>query len=112
MLSLSGLCRYLIQRRLILADIFAWLIEAPGQNYLSYRHLGRHEFHWTKDHTRALRFFSLEQADNVMMAIRELAPTLFAFAITLGEAKPVEHGWISEIPIPPEPTTADAGGEG
>ena len=77
------------------ADQFAWLIEAPGQMYLSVRKLAGHEFHWTKDHDKAIRFFSQEQADLVMMAVREERPDLFAFAQLLGEARPIEHGWLN-----------------
>lgn len=74
---------------------FAWLIEAPGPHYLAARAVAGHKFHWTQDHGVALRFFSEEQADIAMMAIRELDPTLFGFAETLGEARPVEHGWLN-----------------
>jgi len=75
---------------------FAWLIEAPGQNYLGIRKIGHsHDFYWTDDHTKALRFHSQEQADAAMMAVRQLAPYLWAFAANLGEARPVEHGWIA-----------------
>lgn len=81
---------------------FAWLIEAPGQNYLAVRELARRkEFHWTHDHSKAIRFRTSEQADDTMMAIRGLNEELFAFAITLGEAKPVEHGWDSIRKVTP-----------
>lgn len=73
---------------------FAWLIEAPGQNYLGVRELTGHKFYWTKDHDAALRLSSEEQADGVMMAVRQLNPDLFGFAVTLGEAKPVKHNWL------------------
>lgn len=74
---------------------FAWLIEAPGQNYLAARNIDHTpEFYWTKDHNKALRFYSQEQASAAMMAIRALDPKLFEFARTLGDAKPVEHGWM------------------
>lgn len=75
--------------------MFAWLIEAPGPNYLGTRDFGHYpEFYWTRDHTKATRFCSKAQADGVMMAVRQLSPALFAFAISLGEALPVEHGWV------------------
>lgn len=74
---------------------FSWLIEAPGPNYLYVRTIGLvPDFAWTKDHNKALPFVSQEQADTTMMAIRGLAPALFGFAVTLGDAKPVEHGWL------------------
>jgi len=97
---------------------FAWLIEAPGQRYLATRHLGRDEFHWTQDAAKATRFCSEAQADGVMMAVRELAPDLFAFAANLGDAKPTEHGWLTApkdegwrtpegwVLVPREPTEA------
>lgn len=73
---------------------FAWLIEAPGQNYLATREIGHHpEFFWSRDHARAVRFISAEQAYGVMMAVRRMEPALWAFAANLGEARPVEHGW-------------------
>ena len=81
---------------------FAWLIEAPGQNYLGTREVGYYpEFFWTDDHTKAIRFFSKEQADGVMMAVRRMEPKLWAFAVNLTDARPTEHGWIS-APSAPE----------
>lgn len=85
---------------------FAWLIEAPGQNYLYVRTIGTMtDFSWTKDHNKALRFMNEAQADTAMMAIRGLAPAVFGFAVTLGEARPVEHGWLAEAikGNPPKP---------
>jgi hypothetical protein len=74
---------------------FSWLIEAPGQNYLATREIGHDpRFFWTNDHAKAIRFISKEQADGVMMAVRQLAPELWAFAMNLGEARPVEHAWL------------------
>lgn len=83
---------------------FAWLIEAPGPHYLSVRKLSLQEFHWTPDPHGALRFWSRDQADGVMMAVRHMAPQLFAFAASLRDARPVEHGWID-----PSPTKGDEG---
>lgn len=74
---------------------FAWLIEAPGQQYLSARTRPWPSFTWTKDHNAALRFQSQEQADSTMEAIRGLEPGLFGFRDTLGPARAVEHGWLS-----------------
>ncbi len=74
---------------------FRWLIEAPGQRYLAARKLGNHEFHWTQDHDKAIAFRSEAQADMTMMAIRDLAPSLFDFERTLGNAKAVEHAWMA-----------------
>lgn len=74
---------------------FRWLIEAPGQNYLGARHLGNYQFFWTRDHHAALAFREETQADMTMMAVRELAPALFDFEKTLGNAKAVEHGWLA-----------------
>ena len=86
-----------------MADQFAWVIEAPGQRYLAPREIGLHyHFHWTQDHNLALRFYSREQADLTMMAIRDFNPSLFAFAVNLGDAHPVEHGWMDT------PATANA----
>jgi hypothetical protein len=74
---------------------FAWVIEAPGQNYLATQTIGHDpRFFWTKDPAKALRFISADQAYGVMMAVRKLAHELWAFAINLGEARPVEHGWV------------------
>lgn len=79
------------------ATSFSWLIEAPGQNYLGARRLGRSEFYWTPDHAKALRFWSKEQADQTMMAVREATPALFAFAANLGDARPRQHCWLTPI---------------
>lgn len=76
--------------------VFAWVIEAPGQHYLAAREIGGlTSFHWTTDHEKALRFWSREQADLTASGVRRLEPALWAFAGTLGEAWPREHGWIA-----------------
>ncbi len=77
---------------------FAWLIEAPGQSYLAARDLGGHHFFWTREPNHALRFWSKDQADLVMMAVRNHVPALFGFAGTLGEAWPREHGYLVSRP--------------
>lgn len=74
---------------------FAWLIEAPGPHYLGVRNLGGHEFFWTADVNEALRFFSEDQADLTMMAVREARPRLFDFASNLRMSQAVEHGWVT-----------------
>ena len=82
---------------------FSWLVEAPGPRYLGTREIGHQtSFYWTADAVKAVRFFSREQADGVMMAVRELNPDLWAFARNLGEAWPREHGWIDAPPAAPE----------
>lgn len=73
---------------------FRWLIEAPGLRYLSVRKLAGHDFHWTRDHDAALCFKDQQQADYTLMALRQLAPPLFDFEKTLGNASAVEHGWV------------------
>lgn len=88
---------------------FRWLIEAPGQKYLAVQRLsGSDNFEWTSDHNRALAFRSMEQADALMMAVRQMDREmialrnhgalswgeLFAFEPKLGNAKAVEHGWM------------------
>lgn len=75
---------------------YRWLIEAPGQHYFAARQSGSSsDFYWTQDHDKALYFMSEAQADAAMMAVRQLAPSLFGFAVTLGDAKAVEHAWHS-----------------
>lgn len=77
-------------------EAFAWLIEAPGARYLGTHEIGHDpRFFWTTDHNKALRFMSKDAADGAMMAVRALAPELWAFAIPLGEARPMEHGWFN-----------------
>lgn len=77
-------------------ELFAWLIEAPSQFYLAARqHRNGYEFHWTQEHNDALRFVSEQQAELTMMAVRQLAPSLFGFADVLNMARAVEHGWLS-----------------
>jgi len=72
---------------------FKWLIEAPGQQYLTACKIDSlYTFKWTKDHLRAIRFMNEEQADLVMMSVRGLNRELFGFALTIGDAKAVEHG--------------------
>lgn len=55
-------------------------------------------FEWTTDVNKALAFRSKDQADAMMMALRQLdrdyhKGALFAFEASLGNARPVEHGW-------------------
>lgn len=76
----------------------AWLIEAPGTNYLAVRTLGRPEFYWTPDPNKALRFFTKQDADQTAMAVRRMEPDLWGFALTLGEAWPREHKWLCDHP--------------
>lgn len=90
----TAMVRYIIEDAPF-CDSFAWLIEAPGQHYLAVRAVAGNKFFWVQDHGAALRFFSEEQADLAMLAIRQLDPELFGFAKTLGEAKPVEHAWVN-----------------
>lgn len=76
--------------------LFKWLIEAPGQQYLTACKIGNgYVFKWTKNHCVALRFMNEEQADLTMMAIHDLDRALFGFAVTLGDAKAIEHGWLT-----------------
>lgn len=77
---------------------FGWLIEAPGQRYLTVQEISnRYDFVWSQDHSIALRFCNEKQADAAMMAIRQMAhltkDSLFAFESPLGVARPVEHAW-------------------
>lgn len=87
---------------------FRWLIEAPGARYLAVQRLSMSDnFEWTTDHDKAVAFRSEEQADAVMMAIRQMDRELcnvrtgvdkhglFAFEATLGNAWAKEHGWIT-----------------
>ena len=73
-------------------DQFGWMIEGPNTHYLGVRKLGKYEFYWTTDPHNGLRFCSKEQADDTIMAVRELCPALFPSVF--GEAKPVEHAWV------------------
>ena len=74
---------------------FAWLIEAPGPHYLSIRDI---EFVWTTTAMNAIRFFSEDQADSVMMALRNLHRDLFTFDTVLAPARAVEHGFMENTP--------------
>jgi hypothetical protein len=74
---------------------FRWLIEAPGTKYLAVRRIKTMaDFVWTSDHNTALAFRTKEQADDLMMAVRDLKPDIFGFERTLGNAAPVEHAWM------------------
>jgi hypothetical protein len=87
---------------------FRWLIEAPGQKYLAVQRLSQSDnFEWTPDHNKALAFRSQDQADALMMAVRQMErelytlrgstfnASLFGFEASLGNAKAVEHAWAS-----------------
>ena len=83
-------------------DDYRWLIEAPGLRYLAVQRLHMSDnFEWTLDHNKALAFRTKEQADALMMAVRQMDRALngfdkglFAFEAQLGNATPVEHGWM------------------
>ena len=100
---------------------FRWLIEAPGQRYLAVQRLdASNNFEWTTDHDKAIAFRSEEQADALMMALRQLDRQLesydnggklswgklFAFEPSLGNAKAIEHGWMDDARLP-KPSAAD-----
>ena len=87
---------------------FHWLIEAPGQKYLAVQRLSQSDnFGWTSDHNAALAFRSEDQADALMLVVRQLerelrslrgstfSSSLFGFEASLGNAKAVEHAWVS-----------------
>lgn len=81
---------------------FRWLIEAPGPRYLAVQRLHvSNNFEWTSEHDKALAFQSQDQADALMMAVRQMDRQingfdkgLFGFEASLGNAKAVEHGWM------------------
>ena len=76
---------------------FRWLIEAPGQKYLAVRRVAPIPFfEWSSDHNKAFAFRSQQQADDMIDALRGLYRDLFAFEPLLGNAKTVEHGWMSD----------------
>ncbi len=92
-------------------DDFRWLIEAPGQRYLAVQRLHMSDnFEWTTDHDKAIAFRSEEQADALMMAVRQMDRELcnvrtgvdkhglFSFEATLGNAWAREHGWLARSP--------------
>jgi hypothetical protein len=72
---------------------FWWLIEMQGPAYMAARQLAGYEFYWTEDVNKALRFFDREQADTVMMTIRQLRGDLFPVCLTRVPCA-MEHMWI------------------
>ena len=72
-----------------------WLIEMQGPAYLSARQLGGYEFCWTEDVYKAIRFFNRDQANLVMMTIRQLRGDLFPSCLTKVPCA-VEHTWTRE----------------
>ena len=74
---------------------YKWVIVAPGTRYLTVTRVGGESFHCITEHLSAILFESGDVADAVMMAIRYLEPNLFAFEDTLGNARAVEHGWLT-----------------
>ena len=93
----DAMVRYMVEG----SDDFRWLIEAPGQRYLAVQRLHMSDnFEWTADHNKALAFRTQDQADAMMMAVRQMDRQingfdkgLFSFEASLGNAKAVEHGW-------------------
>jgi hypothetical protein len=83
---------------------FRWLIEAPGPRYLAVQRLHMSDnFEWTSDHNKALAFRSQDQADALMMAVRQMDRQnngfdkgLFGFEASIGNAKAIEHGWLTD----------------
>jgi len=96
---------------------FRWLIEAPGQRYLAVQRLHVSDnFEWTGDHDRALAFRSKEQADALMMAVRQMDRDLhgfdkglFAFEATLGNAAMPRLRYELRMRPAPSPTPTEAG---
>lgn len=72
-------------------SIYGWYIEAPGPHWLGVRKLGVDEFFWAKNQDAAIAFLTKEAADGVMMAVKRMAPELFAFAVPLGDAVIVDY---------------------
>lgn len=70
-----------------------WLIEMQGPSYLTVRHAGGYQFEWTDKVGNGLRFFSREQADMTMMAVRQLRGDLFPACLPRVPCA-VEHVWI------------------
>lgn len=64
-----------------MSELF-WLIEMQGPAYLGARRLGGYEFYWTEEWDEAIRFHSRDQADLVMMTIRQLCGDLFPTCLT------------------------------
>ena len=63
-------------------------ISPPGQKYLAVQRLSQSDnFVWTSDHNAALAFRSEDQADALMMAVKQLAHffnlSLFGFEASL-----------------------------
>jgi hypothetical protein len=71
---------------------YGWVVEMQGPAYLSARHAGGYEFCWTDDHSKAIRFPTREQADLVMMAVRQLRGDLFPSCLTQ-VPRATEHAW-------------------
>jgi hypothetical protein len=72
---------------------YGWVIEMQGPAYLSAHHLGGYEFYWTENHYDAIRFTTREQADLVMMAVRQLRGDLFPSCLPRVPCA-VVHKWI------------------
>lgn len=72
-----------------------WIIEMQGPAYLAVRHLGGYEFYWTENVGAALRLPHREQADTLMMAVRQLRGDLFPACLTRAPCG-VEHAWMAD----------------
>lgn len=80
-------------------DKIYWLIEAPGPAYL---YAAARIFGWTLDVDRALHLATEEQAETLMMAVREHRPDLFPAAFAR-PPRAVEHMWVSRTENGSEP---------
>lgn len=79
---------------LVEADNSAWLIEFGQQMYMRAGNGKRPLFCWTFNVNEALRFRDKKEADQVLLAVRDLVPDLFPSSIPL-PARPTEHIWLS-----------------
>ncbi len=70
--------------------IYAFLIEMPGPAYLAAKECGGHIFYWTTNCHDAIRFQMRQQAEAVMMAVRQLRGDLFPACLPYSP-RPVEH---------------------
>lgn len=64
-----------------------------GPAYLAAHHLGGYQFYWTDDPHKAIRFFLEDQANTVMMAVRQLRGDLFPACLIVAP-RAVEHVWV------------------
>ena len=76
---------------------YAWLIETAGPHYIYLDTVGHlNLMRWTSDANKAIRFARKIDAENVIIGLCRIEPSMFKFP-TYQMVLAVEHGWDVDV---------------